>query len=309
MDEALLLDHVAAPASAPTPPASAVARRRKGWRATASFVRHHPLLVLSFAFLALVVVASLAPGLLAPYAPDTAVLNALQQGPSASHWFGTDQLGRDVLSRVVYGTQITLIMGILSTLLAATVGGLVGLVAGYTGGILDTVLMRVSEILLAFPGILLALAIVAAAGPNERDLILAVGIAAMPTYAKLMRNQVHAIRERTYIEASISTGARRRTIMFGHLLPNAYSSLLGLATLGVGINILAGSSLSFLGLGPPPPSPEWGAMVADSAGQIATSWWMALFPGLAIVLTVLAVSVVGQWLRARVDLRSGERAA
>jgi peptide/nickel transport system permease protein len=263
--------------------------------------------MLSFLFLTLVVVASLFPSLLAPYAPNTAVLSALQQGPSSTHIFGTDQLGRDVFSRVIYGTQITLIIGILSTVLAAVVGGLVGLVAGYVGGILDIALMRLSEILLAFPGILLALAIVAAAGPNERDLILAIGIAAMPTYAKLMRNQVHAIRERPYIEASISTGARRRTIMFGHLLPNAYSSLLGLATLGVGINILAGSSLSFLGLGPPPPSPEWGAMVADSAGEIATSWWMALFPGLAIVITVLAVSVVGQWLRARVDVRSGER--
>jgi peptide/nickel transport system permease protein len=264
--------------------------------------------VLSFAFLALIVVASVVPGLLAPYAPNTAVLSSLQQGPSSAHLFGTDELGRDVFSRVIYGTQITLIMGILSTLLAAVVGGLVGLIAGYTGGILDIALMRMSEILMAFPGILLALAIVAAAGANEKDLILAVGIAAMPTFAKLMRNQVHAVRERPYIEASVSTGARRRTIVFGHLLPNAYGSLLGLATLGVGINILAGSSLSFLGLGPPPPSPEWGAMVADSAGEIATSWWMALFPGLAIILTVLAVSVVGQWLRARVDVRSGERA-
>jgi peptide/nickel transport system permease protein len=305
MDEALLLiDTLEVEKQDATP----VDPRRRSWRSTLSFVRHHPLLVLSFAFLALIVVASVVPGLLAPYAPNTAVLTALQQAPSSAHLFGTDELGRDVFSRVIYGTQITLIIGILSTLLAAIVGGLVGLVAGYTGGILDIALMRMSEILLAFPGILLALAIVAAAGPNEKDLILAVGIAAMPTYAKLMRNQVHAVRERPYIEASVSTGARRRTIVFGHLLPNAYSSLLGLATLGVGINILAGSSLSFLGLGPPPPSPEWGAMVADSAGEIATSWWMALFPGLAIILTVLAVSVVGQWLRARVDVRSGERA-
>jgi peptide/nickel transport system permease protein len=305
VDEALLLiDSLEAERQDSMP----VAHRRRGWRCTLSFVRHHPLLVLSFAFLALIVVASVVPGLLAPYAPNTAVLSSLQQGPSSAHLFGTDELGRDVFSRVIYGTQITLIMGILSTLLAAVVGGLVGLIAGYTGGILDIALMRMSEILMAFPGILLALAIVAAAGANEKDLILAVGIAAMPTFAKLMRNQVHAVRERPYIEASVSTGARRRTIVFGHLLPNAYGSLLGLATLGVGINILAGSSLSFLGLGPPPPSPEWGAMVADSAGEIATSWWMALFPGLAIILTVLAVSVVGQWLRARVDVRSGERA-
>jgi peptide/nickel transport system permease protein len=183
---------------------------------------------------------------------------------------------------------------------------LIGLIAGSIGGWLDSILMRFSEILLAFPGILLAMAIVAAAGPSERDLILAVGVAAMPTYAKLMRNQARVVRERPFIEAAVATGTRRRTVLFGHLLPNTYSSLLALATLGIGINILAGSSLSFLGLGPPPPSPEWGAMVSDGAGQIATSWWMTLFPGLAIVLTVLALSVVGQFLRARYDIRSGE---
>ena len=293
---------------APVPPLGSVAAAPEVGRVRAvlSFVRHHPLLTLSLLFLLLLVVASLAPSLLAPSPPNTANLNTLRLSPSAAHLFGTDQLGRDILSRVIYGTRITLVVGLLSTLLAAAVGGLIGLVAGSRGGWLDSVLMRFSEILLAFPGILLAMAIVAAAGPSEQDLILAVGVAAMPTYAKLMRNQVRTVRERPFIEAATANGSRRRTVLFGHLLPNAYSSLLALATLGIGINILAGSSLSFLGLGPPPPSPEWGAMVSDGAGQIATSWWMTLFPGLAIVLTVLALSVVGQFLRARWDIRSGE---
>ncbi len=296
---------------APAPPTSSVAStapspRLGKVRAVFAFVRHHPLLTLSLLFLLLLVVASLAPSWLATSPPDTANLDTLRLHPSAAHLFGTDQLGRDILSRVVYGTRITLVVGLLSTVLAAVIGGLIGLVAGSAGGWLDSVLMRFSEVLLAFPGILLAMAIVAAAGPNEEDLIVAVGVAALPTYAKLMRNQVRTVRERPFIEAATANGSRRRTVLFGHLLPNAYSSLLALATLGIGINILAGSSLSFLGLGPPPPSPEWGAMVSDGAGQIATSWWMTLFPGLAIVLTVLALSVVGQFLRARYDIRSGE---
>jgi len=275
-------------------------------RAVLSFIIHHPLLTISLLFLLFLVVAALFPGLIAPFPPDTANLDTLRLTPSAAHLFGTDQLGRDIFSRVVYGTRITLVVGLLSTALATFAGGLIGLIAGAVGGWLDSVLMRFSEIMLAFPGILLAMAIVAAAGPNEQDLIIAVGVAALPTYAKLMRNQVRVVRERPFIEAAVATGTRRRTILFGHLLPNTYSSLLALATLGIGINILAGSSLSFLGLGPPPPSPEWGAMVSDGAGQIATSWWMSLFPGLTIVLTVLALSVVGQFLRARWDIRSGE---
>ncbi len=297
-----------APSTAPAPPAAPVAAAPRAGkvRALFAFVRLHPLLTISLLFLLLLVVASIAPGMLATSPPNEADLNTLRLHPSAAHLFGTDQLGRDILSRVVYGTRITLVVGLLSTVLAAVIGGLIGLVAGSAGGWLDSVLMRFSEILLAFPGILLAMAIVAAAGPNEEDLILAVGVAALPAYAKLMRNQVRALRERPFIEAATSSGTRRRTVLFGHLLPNAYSSLLALATLGIGINILAGSSLSFLGLGPPPPSPEWGAMVSDGAGQIATSWWMTLFPGLAIVLTVLALSVVGQFLRARYDIRSGE---
>jgi len=270
------------------------------------FLLRSPLVALSLLIAALLVFAAIFPGELAPHTPNFADLESLRLSPSAAHPFGTDQLGRDVLSRVIYGTRTTLLVGVLSMLVGAIGGGLIGLLAGYAGGFLDSVLMRLSDIMLAFPGILLALAIVAAAGPNDRDLVLAVGIATVPSYAKLMRNQVRSVKERGFIEAAVASGSRRRTVVFGHLLPNAYSPLVGLATLGIGISILVASSLSFLGLGPPPPTSEWGAMVSDGSGQISTSWWMSLFPGLAIVVTVLVAGTIGQWLRGIFDLRSGQ---
>jgi peptide/nickel transport system permease protein len=269
-------------------------------------VRKQPVVVVSLLALALLVFTALFPGAVASQGPDTANLLTLHQPPSAQHLFGTDMLGRDVFSRVVYGARITLVVGALSMLLGAAVGGLLGLLAGYLGGVVDTVTMRACDIMLAFPGILLAMAIIAAAGANATDLILAVGIQAVPGYGKLMRNQARSVKERGYIEASRASGSRRLAILVGHVLPNTYSPLLGFATLGIGTSILVASSLSFLGLGPAPPSPEWGAMVADGAGEIATTWWMALFPGLAIAITVLAVGVVGQWLRGLFDPRSGQ---
>jgi peptide/nickel transport system permease protein len=285
-------------------------RERRGMavalRAPLSFARNDPGVTVAFVILALLVVMAVFPGLIATQGPNTADLTALRESPSLHHLFGTDALGRDVFSRVVYGARITLVVGLLSMLVGAVLGGIIGLIAGYAGGPLDTVLMRFSDIMLAFPGILLALAIVAAAGPNERDLVLAVGISVVPGYAKLMRNQARSVKERGYVEASRASGSRRRTVLLGHVLPNTYSPLLGFATLGIGFSILIASSLSFLGLGPPPPSPEWGAMVSDGAGQISTTWWMSLFPGLAIAVSVLVVGVIGQWLRRHFDLRSGE---
>lgn len=279
---------------------------RARWAASARLgrgVRREPLLTLSVLFLAFLVFASLFPGAIAPDPPNVAQILDARLAPGGGHLFGTDQLGRDVFSRVLYGARVTLVVGILSTLLGAVAGGLLGLAAGYAGGIVDVVAMRLADIMLAFPGMLLAMAIVAAAGPNNTDLILAVGISIVPGYARLMRNQVLSVRERGFIEAAVASGARPRTVAFGHLLPNAYAPLIGFATLGIGISILVASSLSFLGLGPPPPTSEWGAMVSDGSGQIADAWWMSLFPGLAIVLTVLAVGVVGQWLRKHFDIR------
>jgi peptide/nickel transport system permease protein len=286
----------------PVAPAPGVARLLR----IASFARRQPVVVAAILLLAFLAFMALFPGAVTSQGPDATNLLALRQAPSAEHVFGTDMLGRDMFSRVVYGARITLVVGALSMLLGAVAGGLLGLLAGYSGGVIDAVAMRLCDILLAFPGILLAMAIVAAAGANTTDLILAVGIQAVPGYGKLMRNQARSVKERGYVEAARASGSRGRTILLGHVLPNTYSPLLGFATLGIGTAVLVSSSLSFLGLGPAPPSPEWGAMVSDGAGQIATSWWMSLFPGLAIAVTVLAVSIAGQWLRSVFDPRSGQ---
>jgi len=277
---------------------------KPGWRR--AFPLRQPVLTLSLLVLAALLFAAAFPDLIATHPPTESNLSMLRQPPSADNLLGTDQLGRDVFSRVVYGARVTLLVGILSTTVSVVVGSLLGLAAGYFRGWIDAVLMRFSDIMLAFPAMLLALAIIGAAGPNYQNLILAVGVAHMPGYAKLMRNQVRAVNGRGFIEAATASGSRRRTIVFAHLLPNAYSPLLGLATLGIGISILIASSLSYLGLGPPPPTFEWGAMVSDGSAQIANAWWMSLFPGLAIVVTVLVFGTVGRYLRQRFDLRSGE---
>lgn len=265
------------------------------------FAGAEPLVGLCFVLLVLLAACVVAPGILAPRDPTESVLSSARQGPSMSHPFGTDGLGRDVLSRVIYGARISLAMGVLATLLGAVAGGLLGLVAGYLGGIVDTIAMRIVDVMLAFPGILLAMAIIAARGRGTGNLILAIGIGAVPGYARLMRGQVLALRRRPFIEAAVASGAGTWRLMLRHVLPNVLSPILVLATIGIGFALLAGSSLSFIGLGPQPPSPEWGAMLSDGRNYLNDAWWIGTFPGLAIFLTVVAVNVVGQWLRERFD--------
>jgi peptide/nickel transport system permease protein len=262
---------------------------------------------LSLSALAAVVFCALAPGLVATHAPTITDLTLIGAPPSGAHWFGTDQLGRDIFSRVVYGARLSLLIGVVSTLVGAVVGGLIGLLAGYAGGVLDAVLMRFADVMLAFPGIMLALTIIAVRGAGTANLVLAIGIGAIPEYARLMRGQVRSIRQRPFMEAAVAAGSRRHVLLFKHLLPNALSPLLVLATIGIGISVLIASGLSFLGLGPRPPAAEWGLMLADSRDYVGEFWWMAVFPGLAIVCTVLSVNVLGQRLRGRVERREGSR--
>lgn len=263
--------------------------------------------LIGLAVLALVAVCAALPDLVAPHAPNATEIGQVGQPPSGTHWFGTDQLGRDIFARVVYGARLSLLIGVVSTFIGALVGGLVGLFAGYFGGPVDALLMRFADVMLAFPGIMLALAIIAVRGPGTVNLVIAIGVGAIPEYARLMRGQVRSIRERPYMEAAVAAGSRGHVLVFRHLLPNALSPLLVLATIGIGISILAASGLSFLGLGPQPPDAEWGSMLADARDYISDYWWMGLFPGLAIVATVLSVNVVGQWLRARVERREATR--
>lgn len=262
---------------------------------------------LSLTFLGLVVACALVPSMIATHSPTRNDFGALGMPPDAGHWFGTDQLGRDVFSRVVHGARLSLLIGGVSTLIGATIGGLVGLLAGYAGGIVDGVFMRFTDVMLAFPGVMLAMTIIAARGPSTSNLILAIGVGAIPQYVRLMRGQVLSIRRRPFMEAAVAAGSRWHVMLFRHLLPNALSPLLVLATIGMGISILAASGLSFLGLGPQPPDAEWGLMLADQRQYAGDYWWTVFFPGTAIVLTVIAVNVVGQWLRRRVDRREATR--
>jgi peptide/nickel transport system permease protein len=272
---------------------------RLGW-----FVVEEPAVVLCMLILLVVLACAVVPGLLASQNPDVSNLLAARTGPSAAHWFGTDQIGRDVFSRVVYGTRVSLLIGIGATLVGAVIGCAFGLIAGFVGGIVDSIIMRCIDVLLAFPGVLLALAIIAIYGPSVTTLLIAIGIISIPGYARVIRAEAVAAKARPFVEAAISTGATRRRLILHQILPNALPPIMVLATVGVGYSLLAASGLSFIGLGPKPPSPEWGSILADGQDFLQTAWWIAVFPGLAILFTVAAINVVGQWLRERFDIRN-----
>jgi peptide/nickel transport system permease protein len=223
--------------------------------------------------------------------------------PSADFWFGTDMLGRDVLSRILVGSQISLQLGLISVVLGGVPGIIVGLVAGYAGGRVDTLLSRFIDALLALPSILLALVVIAALGPSIRNVMISVGIATMPVYARLVRSSVLSIKELPYVEAARVVGNPTWRIMIFHVLVNAYAPVLVLSTLQVGNAILIGSGLSFLGLGAQPPTPEWGLMSAEGRDVLNRAWWISTFPGLAILSVVMACNLVGDGLRSALDPR------
>jgi peptide/nickel transport system permease protein len=228
--------------------------------------------------------------------------NALYS-PGTPFLFGSDQYGRDVFSRVIYGGRVSLMVGPIAVVIALVPGVAVGLVAGYYGRWLDTLLMRIVDVMLAFPGILLALGIVAVLGPSLTSLMIAVGISSIPTYARLTRGSVLSARENLYVDAARVVGARDSTILLRHILPNVVAPVIVVSTLGVGAAILVAATLSFLGLGSQPPTPEWGRMLSEGRQYLREEWWIATFPGVAIMLTVLALNVLGDGLRDALDPR------
>jgi len=253
--------------------------------------------------LAILVVVSLAAPLLAPFDPIKVTDNALFS-PGSPYFLGTDQYGRDILSRLIFGARISLTIGLISVGIAATFGVTIGLLAGYYGGWVDALLMYVINVMLAVPGILLALAIVTIRGkPSLTNLMIAVGISGIPTYARLVRGSVYAAKENVYVDAARVTGAPTRIILTRHILPNVIAPVIVAATLGTGTAILAAASLSFLGLGSQPPSPEWGRMLSEGRSYLRDQWWISTVPGLAIMLTVLAMNLLGDGLRDALDPR------
>jgi peptide/nickel transport system permease protein len=258
--------------------------------------------VLASAFLLLLLVDVLAPGLFAS-APDTInPVNALL-GPSAQHLFGTDQLGRDTLARVVFGARLSLALGIGATLAAGAAGVIWGLVAGLGTTAVDEIAMRLADILMSVPGILLSLLVVAVLGPGTVNVLIAISVSLAPGFARIVRVQALVVKDSPYVQAAAELGIARYRIVLRHVVPNVVGPLLVLATMNLGGAILAAASLSFLGLGPQPPTPEWGSMLATSDNYLQADWAMAVFPGLALTLTVISFSVVGRYFQARFERR------
>ena len=250
--------------------------------------------------LTFVLLAILAP-LIAPYGPDQQLLTDRLKPPSPAHWFGTDDLGRDVLSRVIYGAQISLRVGVLAVVIALVTGSALGLVAGYAGGWLDGLFMRGMDIVLAFPSTLMAIGIVAMRGPGLEMALVAIGIVNIPTYARLARSMALTLREREFVLAARCLGAGGGRQITRHILPNALSPLIVQATLGIATAIIEAAGLGFLGLGAQPPTPEWGLMLTNGRAFLLNAPWAMIFPGVAILLTTLAFNLVGDGVRDALD--------
>ncbi|HYI15654.1 MAG TPA: nickel transporter permease [Thermomicrobiales bacterium] len=290
-------------ASAPTlalPIVKARSRRKDFWR---GLMRNKGAMAGLIILLLLILGAIFAP-LITTYDPIVIDPPSRTLPPSRDHWMGTDAFGRDIYTRVVYGARISLPVGLVAVSIAATIGAILGLIAGYYGRWADGIIMRVIDIMLAFPNIMLALVIVAILGPSIRNVMIAVGIGEIPRYTRLIRGQVLSARELLYVEAAKVIGVPTSKIMYRHILPNVVSPVVVLATLSVGSAILAAAGLSFLGLGAQPPRPEWGAMLADGRQFLSSHWWVATMPGIAIAITVLSINMLGDGLRDILDPRT-----
>jgi len=286
--------------AAATAVAEATLLRHRTWRSRVSV--NNVTLGFSLAWLAVVVIAAALPGVLAT--DDATVLDPTRvlTAPGEQTLLGTDHYGRSVLTLLVHGARAALVIGLAATLLGMLIGSLVGLVAGYLGGAADMLLGRFVDILMCFPGVLLALVIASALGASTTNLIIAVGISAVPGFARVMRGQVLTIRGRLYVEAARSAGFGPGRVLMRHILPNSVAPTVVLATVTVGTSVVVAASLSFLGLGVRSEIPDWGQLLAMGQPYLAGAWWISTFPGIVLTLTVIAVSLAGDWLRDRLDV-------
>lgn len=278
---------------------AAPVRRRMGLR---TFSVNNVTLGVSLAWMALILVAAAVPGLLTGDDPTALAPSRALQGPGEGTLLGTDLYGRSVLTLLLHGARSAMIIGLFATLFGVLVGGLLGLVAGYFGGWTDMVIGRLVDVLMCFPGVLLALVIASALGATTTNLILAVGIATVPAFCRVMRGQVMSVRNRLFVEAARSNGFRQSRIVFRHILPNSLAPIVVMATVSVGTAIVVAASLSFLGLGPRTDIPDWGQLLAVGQPYLSGAWWISTFPGITLTVTVIAVSLAGDWLRDRLDV-------
>jgi peptide/nickel transport system permease protein len=262
-----------------------------------------PIAITGAALLVVMVLAATLAPTLAPYEPDAQGVGDPFAPPSAQFLFGTDQFGRDIFSRVAYGGRISLQIGLVAVAIGGSVGLILGCLAGYASGWADEVVMRLIDIMLAFPGILLAIAVVTMLGPSLYNLMIAVGVGAIPTFARVVRASVLETKERDYVAAARVIGVSDLMIVWRHILPNILAPFIVLATLDVATAILSGTALSYLGLGAKPPTPEWGLMLSDGRNFIRNAWWVGTFPGLAITVTVIGINLLGDGLRDALDPR------
>ena len=288
-----------------------VREKREGiWRdVIAGIVSNKASLVSGVFILILAVIAivtAVAPGIL-PYDPYQQDLGQSLLPPSAEHWFGTDLQGRDIFCRVMVGTQISLSVGLIAVAFSLTIGVILGSIAGYKGGWIDTVIMRVMDMMLAIPSILLAIAIMAALGPGIEKAVVAIGLVSIPEYARIVRSEILAIKENDYVAAARVIGDSNFKIVFRHVLPNALPSIIVRATLGISSAILDCAALGFLGLGVQPPAAEWGDMLGRGRNELFRAPWLMIFPGLAITLAVLAFNLLGDGIRDGLDPKSRKR--
>jgi peptide/nickel transport system permease protein len=283
------------------------------WHEALRRLRYNKSAIVGFCMVSVFVFVALFAPLIAPFDPREQHLDLLNggccPGPSSEHWFGVDALGRDLFSRVVYGARYSLLIGVVSVAVGLSIGLVIGAVAGYAGGWVDSVLMRLMDIMLSIPGLLLAIGIVAALGPGLVQIMIAVGVTQIPIFARLLRGSILGTKEMDYILAARSVGIRGRAILGSHVLPNSISPVIVQGTLALATAIIDVAGLGFLGLGPQDPStPEWGTMLTDTTRYLQTAPFLALIPGAAIVISVLGFNLIGDGLREALDPRFRGRA-
>ncbi len=278
-------------------------KKKSQWVDVWKRLKVNKMAMIGLVIIVVLIVTAIFADFIAPYGFDDQSLKDRLLAPSLKHLFGTDNFGRDIFSRIVYGTRISLMIGFIAVSIAALVGGSLGAISGYYSGKLDNIIMRGVDILLAIPSILLAISIVASLGPGLRNVMIAVGIGSVPSYARIVRASVLSYRDQEFVEAARAIGANDFRIILKHIIPNTLAPIIVQATLGVAGAILSAAGLSFIGLGIQPPTPEWGAMLSGGRDYLRDNWYVATFPGLAIMVTIFGLNLLGDGLRDALDPR------